>query len=99
MVLPLAELDVDDPVRPDLRDGRHASRLEGFTQALDEARRSGLGRARVLGEVASETGVDDELLAVVGFGELEEEDALCESDIDTLAKAAGHQKLKPARVR
>jgi hypothetical protein len=42
---------------------------------LDEARRLAGGRTSKRGQVASEAGVDDELLLDIGLGELEEQDA------------------------
>ena len=48
---------------------------EELAQAGDERRGRGGGGARESGQVRAETGVDDELFAALGFGELEEEDA------------------------
>lgn len=71
MVGAIAEGDVDDAVGADLLDGGDATGFEEFSQPRHERRGRGSRCSRVLGDMASETGVDDELFAMVGFGELE----------------------------
>jgi len=75
-VQPVRELELNDPVCADLGDGCDAPRLEVFAQTGDKSRGRGGGGAGEGGEVAAEAAVDDELGAVVGFVEFEEEDAL-----------------------
>ena len=71
MVHAIAEGEVDNAVRPDLLDRGHPARFQGFAESRHELRRRGCGRPRVLGDMAAETRVDDELSAVVRFCELE----------------------------
>lgn len=76
MIHAIAKREVDDAVCPDLLDGGHPARLEGFAEARDELRGSRCGCSRVLRDMAAETGVDDELSAVVWLCELEQKDSL-----------------------
>lgn len=76
VVKAIAEDDVDDSISPNLGNGGHPSRLEELAQATHEAGGRARGGARILGEMTSKTGVDNELFAMVRFGEFEEEDAL-----------------------
>ena len=74
-VLPVGERDLNDAISPNLADRSNPTSAEELAQAGDERRRRGGGGARESGQVRAETGVDDELFAALGFGELEEEDA------------------------
>mgnify|MGYP007026586870 CR=1 FL=1 len=75
VVLAVGELNVDDAVGADLGDRRDSSGTEVLSQASDKGRGSS-GRGSSKGcKVASETRVDNQLFALLGFGELEEEDA------------------------
>lgn len=71
MVHAITEREVDNAVRPDLLDRGHPARFQGFAESRHELRRRGCGRPRVLGDMAAETRVDDELSAVVRFCEFE----------------------------
>src|ERR1700677_4774702 len=73
--LPVGELYLNDAVRADLRHARDPSRLEELAEPLHERRRRGRGGSCERGEVATEAAVDEELLAVVRFVQLYEEDA------------------------
>lgn len=70
----VAEGEFEDTVSSDLGDRRHPPCLQVFSKAADEARGRRGGGSREVGQVASEARFDDELLLVVGLGELEEED-------------------------
>ena len=72
----IAELELDDPVSPNLRNSGHPSCLEKLSKASDKRRRRCGSGAGEIGEMASKAGIDDELLLVVGLGESEEEYAL-----------------------
>jgi len=74
-VLPVRERDLDDPIGAHLAHGRDTAGSQELAQSGDERRRRGGGRARESGQVRAEAGVDDELFAALGFGELEEEDS------------------------
>jgi hypothetical protein len=70
-------LELEDAIRADLRNGSDSSCLQILAQLCDEAGRRSCGCARIIGEMAAEAGVDEQLLAVVGLVELDQEDALC----------------------
>lgn len=70
MEIAIAKLNVDDPIRAQLRDGCDPSCFQEFAQATDKRGGSGGGCARVLCKMASEAGVDDELPSCVWFGQL-----------------------------
>ena len=74
-ILAVGEGNFDDTVGADLADGCDSPGAEELAQAGDERRGRGGGGAGKGSEVGAETGVDDELLAVLWFCELEEEDA------------------------
>lgn len=76
MVCTIAERDIDDSVRADLRDTGDATRFEELAQTSDEGRGGGRRCAGVLGDVGAKAGVNDELAAVIRLCELEEEDSL-----------------------
>lgn len=73
-VLAIAELELQYPVCTNLRHLCASPRLEDLPESRDEGRRDGLGRPRKLGQVASKTRVDDEVLLFILLGKLEEED-------------------------
>jgi hypothetical protein len=89
-VLAVGEGDFDDTVGADLADGCDSPGAEELAQSSDERGGSGGGCSGKRSEVGAETGVDDELLAVLWFCELEEEDArrevvdICETKRDEL---------------
>lgn len=73
MVCAIAELQLYYAVGADLRDGGTAACLEELSQARGEGRGRGGGGSREVGEVGTEATVDDELLLLAGYRELEEE--------------------------
>jgi hypothetical protein len=89
-ILAVGEGNFDDTVGADLADGCDSPGAEELAKSSDERRGSGGGRAGEGRKVGAETGVDDELLAVLWFCELEEEDArrevvdVCETERDEL---------------
>jgi hypothetical protein len=90
--LTVGEGDFDDTVGADLADGCDSPGAEELAQAGDERRGRGGSGAGKGSEVGAETRVDDELLAVLWFGKLEEEDArgevvdVCETERDELGR-------------
>lgn len=69
-------MELEDAVGADLGDGCDSPSLQVFAQLCDKGRRrSGCG-SRIFGKVAAEAGIDEELFAVVGLVEFDEEDAL-----------------------
>lgn len=73
-ILAVAELQLEDPVCPDLDDRGDFPRSEELAQASDKGRGGGGGSAGKLGQMASKARVDNELLLAGGLGELEEQD-------------------------
>lgn len=72
----IAEDDVNHSIGPNLGNRRDSPGFETFAQASHEAGGSSGCGAGVLCQMTSEARVDDQLLAMIRFGELEEEDAL-----------------------
>ena len=70
----IAELKLQYPVSPNLRHRCQSPRLEELAQARNELRGGGGRSPDEVGQVASESGVNDHLLLVVGLSELDEQD-------------------------
>lgn len=73
----VGELELENTVGADLRDGGDSAGLQVLAQLGNEARGRGGGGAGIFGEMAAEARVDEQLFAVVGLVELDQEDALC----------------------
>jgi hypothetical protein len=73
----IRELELKYAIGTDLGDRGNSTCLQVFAQLCDEARGRSGGCSRIVGKVAAEAGVDEQLFAVVGLVELDEEDALC----------------------
>jgi hypothetical protein len=74
-ILAVGEGNFNDTVGAYLADGGNSPGAKELAQAGDERRGRRGGGAGKGSEVGAETGVDDELLAMLWFGEFEEEDA------------------------
>jgi len=74
-ILAVGKGDFNDTIGAYLADGCDSPGAKEFAQASDERRGRSGGCTRKSSEVGAETGVDDELLAVLWFGEFQEEDS------------------------
>jgi hypothetical protein len=91
LVLPIAELKLKDTIRAHLRNLGQPSRLEELAQACDEDGRRGGCRSGEVREVAAKAGIDEELLLVVGLGELEQQDL--RGEVVDICQSKAHQAL------
>ena len=73
-ISPIAEFKLEDTIGPDLRHRGDSPRLQTFSKPGNKGRRCGSGGPAKFGQMAAEASVDDELLLVVGLGELKQED-------------------------
>jgi hypothetical protein len=80
-VQPVRELELEYAVGANLGDGGYSARLEILPQLRDKRRGRGGSSACIFGKMAAEARVDEQLLAVVGLVELDEEDALCDCQL------------------
>lgn len=70
-VLPVTELELEDPIRPHLLDQCHSACFQTLAQLSDEDRGGSGCCSRKVGQMAAETSVDEHLFLVLGFRELE----------------------------
>lgn len=70
-ICPVAEFKLEDAIRADLRHRGDPPSLQTFSKSSNECRGCGSSGPAKVGQMAAEASVDDELLLVVGLGELE----------------------------
>lgn len=76
MVGAIAEFEIDDTIGANLAHSGQPAGLEVFAQSADEDRGCARSRAGEARKLAMKPGVNEELLALAWFCELEEKDAL-----------------------
>jgi hypothetical protein len=77
----IRELQFEYAVGANLGDRGYSACFQVLAQFRDKRRGRSGGCARIFGEMAAEARVDEQLLAVVGFVELDEEDSLCDCQL------------------
>jgi hypothetical protein len=90
-ILSITELELKNPVCANLGNRRYPPGFEQLSQASNKGRGSRSGRPGEVGEMASKSGIDQQLLLVVGFCKLEEQDF--GGQVKDIGQSQSHQAL------